>query len=78
MMLAWLIAFFLSFTIDLGVSYGLGRHDADIPSSDWPTLRRCEYVFTILYVRCPPSACAALAGSAFADSLSLRVCRTRP
>lgn len=50
MILAWLITFFLSLTIDIGVVNGLGKHDADISASDWPTLRHCEYVFSILYV----------------------------
>ncbi|CAM1501025.1 Fc.00g101870.m01.CDS01 [Cosmosporella sp. VM-42] len=49
MMLAWLITFFLSFTICYGVRNGLGRHDTDIPDEHWPILRRCEYVFSILY-----------------------------
>ncbi|KAH7324514.1 major facilitator superfamily domain-containing protein [Stachybotrys elegans] len=46
---AWIISFFLSFTIDLGVVHGLGRYDTDISPENWPTLRRCEYVFSILY-----------------------------
>lgn len=50
MILAWLVAFFLSFTIDLGTANGLGKHDADISGEHYPTLRRCEYVFSILYV----------------------------
>lgn len=50
MILAWLISFFLSFTICLGAYHGLGRHDENIPDSDWPVLRRCQYVFSILYV----------------------------
>ncbi|KAM4065975.1 major facilitator superfamily protein [Hirsutella rhossiliensis] len=49
MILAWLIAFFLSFTIDLGTVNGLGKYDVDISSQDLSTLRRCEYVFSILY-----------------------------
>ncbi|KJZ71614.1 hypothetical protein HIM_09008 [Hirsutella minnesotensis 3608] len=49
MILAWLIAFFLSFTIDLGTVNGLGKHDADISPDDLSTLRHCEYVFSILY-----------------------------
>lgn len=53
MILAWLIAFFLSFTIDLGTYNGLGRHDVDISDDEWGTLRRCEYVFSILYVCLP-------------------------
>ncbi|POR38557.1 L-fucose-proton symporter [Tolypocladium paradoxum] len=47
--LAWILAFFLSFTIDLGVVNGLGKYDQDISDDDWDTLRRCEYVFSILY-----------------------------
>lgn len=50
MILAWIIAFFLSFTIDFGVVHGLGKYDADISNGDWEILRRCEYVFSILYV----------------------------
>lgn len=53
MVLAWLIAFFLSFTIDLGTVNGLGKYDADISADDLSTLRHCEYVFSILYVSCP-------------------------
>ncbi|XWW95961.1 hypothetical protein V2A60_003930 [Cordyceps javanica] len=49
MMLAWLIALFLSFTVALGTFNGLGKYDADIDARDLPTLRRCEYVFSILY-----------------------------
>lgn len=49
-LLAWLISFFLSFTICLGVANGLGKHDENIPASDIATLRHCEYVFSILYV----------------------------
>ncbi|KAI5462710.1 major facilitator superfamily domain-containing protein [Mariannaea sp. PMI_226] len=47
--LAWLLAFFLSFTICYGVHNGLGRHDDNIPDHNRPTLRRSEYVFSILY-----------------------------
>jgi hypothetical protein len=46
---AWVFAFFLSFTIDLGARNGLGRHDANIDPNDKPTLRRCEFVFSVLY-----------------------------
>ncbi|KAI5860238.1 MFS general substrate transporter [Durotheca rogersii] len=46
---AWAFAFSLSFAIDLGTSKGLGRHDENIRPDDWNTLRRCEYVFSILY-----------------------------
>ena len=50
MLLAWLIAFFLSFTVALGTFSGLGKYDIDIDQGDLPRLRRCEYVFSILYV----------------------------
>ncbi|XXH03718.1 hypothetical protein Hte_010124 [Hypoxylon texense] len=46
---AWILAFALSFSIDFGASKGLGRHDENISSEDWNTLRRCEYVFSVLY-----------------------------
>lgn len=49
MILAWLLAFGLSFTIDLATHKGLGRHDVNIQPEDWNSLRRCEYVFSILY-----------------------------
>lgn len=48
--LAWLIAFSLSFTIDFATYRGLGRHDADIPVQDRAGLRMCEYIFSVLYV----------------------------
>ena len=47
--LAWFLAFGLSFTINYGTRKGLGRHDADILDGDRGALRRCEYVFSILY-----------------------------
>ncbi|KAK4451859.1 major facilitator superfamily domain-containing protein [Podospora aff. communis PSN243] len=47
--LAWLIAFFLSLTIDFGTRFGLGRHDRNIEHADKAGLRMCEYVFSILY-----------------------------
>lgn len=50
MMLAWLVAFFLSFTIILGTTHGLGRHDRNIDEDQRAVLRRCEYIFSILYV----------------------------
>ncbi|KHN94011.1 L-fucose permease [Metarhizium album ARSEF 1941] len=49
MMVAWLIAFFLSFSICYGATVGLGKHDDDISDADLPKLRRFEYVFSILY-----------------------------
>jgi hypothetical protein len=50
MILAWFIAFGLSFSIDYGTSKGLGRHDVNIPDSWQNGLRQSEYAFTILYV----------------------------
>ncbi|KAI0540514.1 fucose permease [Xylaria digitata] len=47
--IAWFLAFGLSFAIDYGATKGLGRHDADIHADDWDPLRRSEYVFTVLY-----------------------------
>ncbi|CVK92734.1 related to L-fucose permease [Fusarium mangiferae] len=55
MILAWLFAFFLSFTICFGVHNGLGRHDENIDPNRLPALRRCEYVFSIL---CNPALMA--------------------
>lgn len=53
--LAWLLAFAVSFTISYGTHVGLGLHDADINPGDRQSLKTCEYVFTVLYVRklCP-------------------------
>lgn len=50
MALAWLIAVFLTFTIAYGTAHGLGSLDEDIEVSQRGILRRCEYVFSILYV----------------------------
>lgn len=49
MIVAWILAFFLSFSIDYGTTVGLGKHDKNIDYADWPKLRRSEYVFSILY-----------------------------
>ncbi|RDA86383.1 hypothetical protein CP532_1067 [Ophiocordyceps camponoti-leonardi (nom. inval.)] len=49
MVLGWLLALFLSFTIDFAAVNGLGKHDEDISRPDFETLRRCEYGFSILY-----------------------------
>ncbi|KAI1459219.1 MFS general substrate transporter [Annulohypoxylon moriforme] len=46
---AWCIAFGLTFSIAMAAGSGLGRHDKDIPAQDWVTLRNCEYVFSVLY-----------------------------
>jgi hypothetical protein len=51
MVLAWLIALFMSLSINLGARRGLGRHDKDIDPASHASLRMCEYVFSILYVR---------------------------
>ncbi|KAI0551651.1 major facilitator superfamily domain-containing protein [Xylaria curta] len=47
--IAWALAFGLSFAIDYGSAKGLGRHDADISTENWDPLRRSEYTFTVLY-----------------------------
>ncbi|KAE9991048.1 hypothetical protein EG327_000587 [Venturia inaequalis] len=49
--LAWVIAFALSFAICYGTKYGLGRHQADIPPEWISPLRKSEYVFSLLYAR---------------------------
>jgi hypothetical protein len=48
--IAWIFAFGLSFTIDLGTRKGLGRRDGDIEERNWAALRRCQYAFSVLYV----------------------------
>jgi hypothetical protein len=58
MALAWFFAFWLSFTVCLGAANGLGKHDVDIPDHQLPRLRRCEYVFSILYVGGPTTVLA--------------------
>lgn len=52
-MVAWIFAVGLTSTIDVGTSYGLGRHDANISREDRLPLRKTEYVFSVLYVRGP-------------------------
>ncbi|KAK8224540.1 major facilitator superfamily domain-containing protein [Phyllosticta capitalensis] len=52
MIVAWVLAFGISFAICLGVRYGLGRHETDIPTSWDPRLRRLEYTFEALYNPC--------------------------
>ncbi|KAK5127659.1 hypothetical protein LTR85_007000 [Meristemomyces frigidus] len=49
MMLAWAIAFGLSFSICYGSAWGLGRHETDVPADWQPTLRKADYAFTVLY-----------------------------
>lgn len=60
MLIAWVIAFFLSFTVALGTFNGLGSHDRDIHDKNRPRLRRCEYVFSILYVCASHQCCTQL------------------
>lgn len=47
----WLLALGVALSIVVGVENGLGRHDADIPHSSLDNLRKCEYAFSVLYVR---------------------------
>lgn len=58
--LAWVLAAALTTSIDLGVNFGLGRHDANISSEDRLPLRKAEFAFSVIYVRgfgdCRPSA----------------------
>ncbi|KAK7991924.1 hypothetical protein PG996_013063 [Apiospora saccharicola] len=49
MIVAWLFAFAIGFTIDYGTYKGLGRLDRYVTEGDWNSLRRCEYVFSVLY-----------------------------
>lgn len=59
MILAWLLAFGLSLTVDLATTVGLGKHESESPEQDIVSLRRREYVFSVLYVWSPyfkPSA----------------------
>ncbi|KAK4121368.1 hypothetical protein N657DRAFT_623734 [Parathielavia appendiculata] len=49
MTLAWLIAVFLSTSVILAAKRGLGRHERDIDPDKRSGLRRCEYVFSVLY-----------------------------
>ncbi|KAI0838700.1 MFS general substrate transporter [Hypoxylon sp. FL0890] len=46
---AWVLAFGLTFAVDFASFRGLGRHDEDVPDNYWYSLRRCEYVFSVLY-----------------------------
>ncbi|KAK3897264.1 hypothetical protein C8A05DRAFT_39188, partial [Staphylotrichum tortipilum] len=49
MLLAWLIAVFLSLSIIFGTMYGLGRRDKDLDPEKQAGLRMSEYVFSVLY-----------------------------
>jgi hypothetical protein len=48
--LSWVIAFGSTFAIAFGTSKGLGRRDVDIRQDSVVTLKKCEYVFAVLYV----------------------------
>lgn len=49
MVVAWLVALGIVVAVDVGSTKGLGRHDANIDPEHWDTLRRTEYVFSVLY-----------------------------
>ncbi|KAG9552099.1 MFS monosaccharide transporter-like protein, partial [Aureobasidium melanogenum] len=49
MLVAWLLAFGLSFSICYGSFVGLGRHEDDVPDSWQGSLRRSQYAFSVLY-----------------------------
>ncbi|KAH0262074.1 MFS monosaccharide transporter-like protein, partial [Aureobasidium melanogenum] len=48
-LVAWLLAFGLSFSICYGSFVGLGRHEDDVPDSWQGALRRSQYAFSVLY-----------------------------
>lgn len=48
---SWFLALGVSLSIAIGVRNGLGRNDADIPARWRDDLRKCEYAFSVLYVR---------------------------
>lgn len=47
---SFLFAFGLSFAIDYGVTKGLGKGDVNIKPEWVQPLKKCEYVFSVLYV----------------------------
>lgn len=49
MIVAWVTAFGLSFCVLYGCTYGLGRHETDIPRSWQDSLRKVDYAFSVLY-----------------------------
>jgi fucose permease len=49
MMIAWCIAFGLTMSVIWGTRYGLGRHQQNIPPEWRSTLKKCNYVFSVLY-----------------------------
>lgn len=52
--LAWVVALGSSFAISYGTGVGLGKMDEDIEPGWVGALKRCEYAFSILYVRLLP------------------------
>jgi hypothetical protein len=70
--LAWLFAFALCLTIDLGTKYGLGSHYSSIHEENKTPLKRCEYVFSVLYVS--PAATVVLHGLPATNSCGLEPC----
>jgi len=49
MLVAWLLALGLSFSICYGTFVGLGRHEDDVLNSWQGSLRRSQYAFSVLY-----------------------------
>lgn len=49
MVVAWIIAFGLTMSVIWGTRYGLGRHEENIPPEWVSTLKKCNYVFSVLY-----------------------------
>ncbi|KAH7125680.1 MFS monosaccharide transporter-like protein [Dendryphion nanum] len=47
--LAWILAFGTSFSICYGTRYGLGRHEQNIPDEWEIAMKKCAYVFSVLY-----------------------------
>jgi hypothetical protein len=50
MILAWIIAFGGSFTILLAARKGLGLMDAELKPEWITTLKKCGYIYSIIYV----------------------------
>ncbi|EXJ86059.1 hypothetical protein A1O1_06428 [Capronia coronata CBS 617.96] len=46
---AWVLAVGFSTSICIAVTYGLGKHKADIADTSFGSLRKAEYAFSILY-----------------------------
>lgn len=53
--IAWFLVAGLTITVMVGTFHGLGNHDEDISSEHKLVLKKVEYVFSVLYVRTPPS-----------------------